>query len=155
VVILPWQVAANAQQLGQNLSEQNKKAIIFGTDGLFSPDQFKIPGSYVSSFAPDINGIPGDEEIAKAARAKFGTFGTFGPGTYAATHVVNEAIAAVCKAGDTPSRDNVLEQIKKTNLPESILGQPIKFDENGDLIGAKFFLFKLDADGKYKLVPAA
>src|SRR3954464_12256396 len=144
VVILPWQGAANAQQLGENLKEQNKKAIIFGTDGLYSTDQFKIPGSYVSSFAPDITGISGDEEIVKVAKEKYGSFGTFGPGTYAATHVVNEAIAAVCKAGDTPSRENVLAQIKKTDLPESILGQPIKFDEKGDLIGAKFFLFKLN-----------
>jgi branched-chain amino acid transport system substrate-binding protein len=155
VVILPWQVAANAQQFGENLKEQNKKAVIFGTDGLYSPDQFKIEGSFVSSFAPDITGIPGDEEIAKVAKEKYGSFGTFGPGTYAATHVVNEAVAAVCKAGDTPSRKNVLEQIKKTDLPESILGQPIKFDEKGDLIGAKFFLFKVGAGGKYELVPSA
>src|SRR5262245_56709260 len=155
VVILPWQVAANAQQLGQNLKEQKKNAVIFGTDGLYSPDQFKIPGSYVSSFAPDITGVPGDEEIVKVATEKYGKFGTFGPGTYAATHVVNEAIAAVCKAGETPSRENVLTQIKKTDLPESILGQPIKFDAKGDLIGAKFFLFKVGEDGKYELVPSA
>jgi ABC-type branched-subunit amino acid transport system substrate-binding protein len=155
VVILPWQVAANAQQLGENLKEQKKSAIIFGTDGLYSTDQFKVPGSYVSSFAPDITGISGDEEIVKIAKEKVGSFGTFGPGTYAATHVVNEAIAAVCKAGDTPSRKNVLAQIKQTDLSESILGQPIKFDSNGDLIGAKFFLFKLDAGGKYELVPNA
>jgi branched-chain amino acid transport system substrate-binding protein len=153
VVILPWQVAANAQQFGENLKEQNKNAVIVGTDGLYSPDQFKIPGSYVSSFAPDINGIASDAEIAKIAKQKYGSFGTFGPGTYAATHVVNEAIAAVCKAGETPSRKNVLEQIKKTDLPESILGQPIKFDDKGDLIDAKFFLFKVGEDGKYELVP--
>jgi len=153
VVILPWQVAANAQQFGENLKEQNKNAVIVGTDGLYSPDQFKIPGSYVSSFAPDITGIPSDAEIAKIAKDKYGSFGTFGPGTYAATHVVNEAIAAVCKAGETPSRKNVLDQIKKTDLSESILGQPIKFDEKGDLIDAKFFLFKVGDDGKYTLVP--
>jgi branched-chain amino acid transport system substrate-binding protein len=155
VVILPWQVAANAQQLGQNLAEQHKNAVIFGTDGLYSPDQFKIPGSYVSSFAPDITSIPEDKTIAAQAKAKFGAFGTFGPPVYAATHVIDEAISTVCKGGDTPSRKNVLDQIKKTDEPSSILGQPIKFDGNGDLIGAKFFLFKLDAKGKYKLVPSA
>jgi branched-chain amino acid transport system substrate-binding protein len=155
VVILPWQVAANAQQLGQNLAEQHKKAVIFGTDGLYSPDQFKIPGSYVSSFAPDITSISSDADIVSQAKAKFGSFGTFGPPVFAATHVIDEAIAAVCKAGQTPSRSNVLDQIKKTDQSESILGQPIKFTPQGDLIGAKFFLFKLDAKGKYKLVPSA
>jgi branched-chain amino acid transport system substrate-binding protein len=154
VVILPWQVAANAQQFGQNLKEQNKKAIIFGTDGLYSPDQFKIPGSYVSAFAPDITSIQSDAELVKQAKAKFGSFGTFGPPVYAATHVVDEAIAAVCKNGDTPSRQNVLDQIKKTNQPDSILGQPIKFTANGDLEGAKFFTFKLDPKGQYQALPA-
>jgi branched-chain amino acid transport system substrate-binding protein len=152
VVVLPWQVAANAQQLGQNLAEQNKKAIIFGTDGLYSPDQFKIPGSYVSSFAPDITSIPSDADIAGRAKSKYGSFGTFGPPVYAAMHVVDEAISAVCKGGGTPSRSNVLAEIKKTNQAESILGQPIKFSPQGDLIGAKFFQFKLDAKGKYGLV---
>ncbi len=56
VVFLPWQVAANAQLFGNQLSEQGKDAVIFGSDGLFSPDDFKIAGSYVSSFAPDITG---------------------------------------------------------------------------------------------------
>jgi branched-chain amino acid transport system substrate-binding protein len=155
VVVLPWQVAANAQQLGQNLAEQHKKAVIFGTDGLYSPDQFKTPGSYVSSFAPDITSISSDAAVVKTAKQKFGSFGTFGPPVYAATHVVDEAISAVCKGGQTPSRSNVLDQIKKTDQQDSILGQPIKFDDKGDLIGAKFFLFKLDAKGKYKLVPNA
>jgi hypothetical protein len=49
----------------------------------------------------------------------------------------------------------VLDQVKKTNEPQSILGQPIKFNGKGDLIGAKFFLFKLDPKGKYTLVPSA
>src|SRR3954470_8146845 len=155
VVVLPWQVAANAQQFGQNLKEQNKKAIIFGTDGLYSPDQFKTPGSYVSSFAPDITSIPADADIVTKAKTKFGSFGTFGPPVYAATHVVDEAIAAVCKSGDTPSRSNVLAQMKKTDEPASILGQPIKFTPQGDIVGAKFFTFKLDAKGKYQGLPGA
>src|SRR5215470_16065404 len=104
VVILPWQIAANAQQFGRNLAQQHKNAVIFGTDGLFSPGTFTINGSYVSSFGPDITAIAADAPIAAAAKAKFGSFGTFGPPVFAATHVIDQAIAAVCKSGQTPSR---------------------------------------------------
>jgi len=154
VVVLPWQVAANAQQFGKDLAQEHKKAVIFGTDGLFSPGTFTISGSYVSSFGPDITAIPADSAIAAAAKAKYGTFGTFGPPVYAATHVVDEAIASVCKSGQTPSRANVLAAIKNTNEVTSILGQPIKFDSHGDVVNGKFFLFKIDSSGKYVLVPA-
>jgi len=74
---------------------------------------------------------------------------------YAATHVVDEAIASVCKAGQTPSRANVLAAIKKTNEPTSILGHPISFDAHGDMVSGKFFLFKIDSAGKYQLVPSS
>jgi branched-chain amino acid transport system substrate-binding protein len=152
VVVLPWQVAANAQQLGRNLTEQHKKALLFGTDGLFSPGTFTISGSFVSAFGPDITAIPSDASLVATAKAKYGSFGTFGPPVFAAQHVVDEAIASVCKSGQTPSRSNVLAAIKTTDEPTSILGQPIKFDSHGDLVGAKWFLFKIDAKGKYGLV---
>ena len=72
VVVLPWQVAANAQQFGRDLTQEHKTAVIFGTDGLFSPGTFTISGSYVSSFGPDITAIPADAAIAQAAQAKYG-----------------------------------------------------------------------------------
>jgi branched-chain amino acid transport system substrate-binding protein len=151
VVVLPWQVAANGQQFGKNLAEQHKNATIFGTDGMQS-SSFTIPGSYVSAFGPDIKAIPADASIAAAAKAKYPKYGTFGPPVYAATHVIDEAISSVCKSGQTPSRSNVLAAIKATNEPTSILGQPIKFDSHGDLVGAKWFLFKINKAGQYKLV---
>ena len=154
VVVLPWQIAANAQQFGRDMAQEHKTAVIFGTDGLFSPGTFSISGSYVSSFGPDITAIPADASIAQAAQAKYGTFGTFGPPVFAATHVIDEAIASVCKAGQTPSRANVLAAIKTTNEPTSILGQPITFDSHGDLVNGKFFLFKITPAGKYQLIPS-
>jgi branched-chain amino acid transport system substrate-binding protein len=154
VVVLPWQIAANAQQFGRDMAQEHKTAVIFGTDGLFSPGTFSISGSYVSSFGPDITAIPADASIAQAAQAKYGTFGTFGPPVFAATHVIDEAIASVCKAGQTPSRANVLAAIKTTNEPTSILGQPISFDSHGDLVNGKFFLFKITPAGKYQLIPS-
>jgi branched-chain amino acid transport system substrate-binding protein len=155
VVVLPWQIAANAQQFGRNLAQQHKNAVIFGTDGLYDTKNFTIPGSYVSSFGPDINGIPADASIAATAKAKYGSFGTFGPPVYAATHVIDEAIASVCKSGQTPSRANVLAAIKKTSESTSILGQPISFTSTGDIVNGKFFLFKIDSTGKYTLIPSS
>jgi branched-chain amino acid transport system substrate-binding protein len=152
VIVLPWQVASNAQQFGRNLAEQHKKAVIFGTDGLFSPSTFTISGSYVSAFGPDITAIPADAALASAASSKYGSFGTFGPPIFAATHVIDQAIASVCKAGQTPSASNVLAAIKKTNEPTSILAQPIQFNSHGDLVKGKFFLFKINSAGKYQLI---
>jgi branched-chain amino acid transport system substrate-binding protein len=154
VVVLPWQVASNAQQFGRDIAQQHKKAVIFGTDGLFSPGTFTINGSYVSSFGPDITSIPSDAAIVTAAKAKYGSFGTFGPPVFAATHVIDEAIASVCKSGKTPSRSNVLAAIKATSEPTSILGQPISFDSSGDVVNGKFFLFKINSAGSYKLLPS-
>ncbi len=67
--------------------------------------------------------------------------------------MVDQAIAAVCKSGQTPSNSNVLAAIKTTNEPTSILGQPISFDSNGDVVNGKFFLFKINGTGKYELIP--
>ena len=151
VVVLPWQVAANAQQFGKNLAEQHKNATIVGTDGTYSPSAFTTAGSYVSSFGPDITAIPADASIVTAAKAAFPKFGTFGPPIYAATHVLDEAIASACKSGQ-PSRSSVLSAVKATDESSSILGQPIKFDSKGDMENAKWFLFKIDKTGKYNLV---
>jgi branched-chain amino acid transport system substrate-binding protein len=150
VVFLPWQLAASAQQVGKQMQEQGKDAVIFGSDGLFSPDDFSIEGSYVSAFAPDITSIPESRDIADAYTQEYGEFGTFGPPTYAAVEVVANAIMAACEEGE-PSREAVAEQIRQVEIPDSLLGQPIRFDENGDLVNAKFFIFRVEK-GNFELV---
>ena len=150
VVVLPWQVAANGEQFGKNLAEQHKSATIVGTDGMQS-SKFTIPGSYVSAFGPDINSIPADASIVAAAKAAYPAYGTFGPPVYAATHVLDEAIASACKSGQA-TRSGVLSAVKATSEPSSILGQPIHFDSKGDMENAKWFLFKINSKGQYKLV---
>lgn len=154
VVFLPWQIAANAQLFGNQMAEQSKDAVIFGSDGLFSPDDFSIAGSYVSSFAPDITGLddPAIQELATAFEEEYGDFGTFGPPTFAATTVLMEAATAVCEGGEEPSREALLEAVGETNIEESILGQPIAFDENGDIQDAQFFIFQIAEDGSYELI---
>ncbi|MGZ4167344.1 MAG: branched-chain amino acid ABC transporter substrate-binding protein [Solirubrobacteraceae bacterium] len=156
VTMLPWQAAANAQQFGLAAQQQHKKTILFGTDGTNSPSQFKIPGSYVSNFGPDISqsSNPLDKQIV-AGVAKYGPYGSFGVPTYAATDVEMKAIAAVCKSGQTPSRSNVLAAIRKTNIAPSAnpMGVEIAFKSNGDLTGQPGYLFKISSSGTYQTIP--
>jgi len=131
---------------------------VFGTDGTDSPTEFFAPGSYVSNFAPDISTLknPLDAAVVKSIK-KFGQYGPFGVPTYVAADVEMKAIAAVCKAGKTPSRSNVLAAIRKTNIPanQNPLGEVIKFKADGDLVKSQFYLFKINANGKYIQVPTA
>lgn len=150
VVFLPWQLAAKAQVFSQQLSEQGGKAVIFGSDGLFSPSDFKADGSYVSAFAPDIKGIPADADLVSAYSAKYGEFGTFGPPMFAATQVVLTAMNEACKAGKL-DRKSVVDKLKTTNISNSILGGSIKFTDKGDVDGGRFYIFKISG-GKYSLV---
>jgi len=148
VVFLPWQIAANGQIFGQQMKEQGKKAIIFGSDGLDSGD-FKIVGSYVSAFAPDIRGIAGNAAFIRGYGAKF--VSNFGPPTYVATQAAILAIQKACADGDA-TRAEVQRHLKATNIPKIVLGGGLRFTAKGDVRGAKFYIFKLGAGGKKTLV---
>jgi branched-chain amino acid transport system substrate-binding protein len=156
VTMLPWQTAANAQQFGLDAKQQNKKTTLFGTDGTDSPTQFKIPGTYVSNFGPDISQSKSalDKSIVSGV-AKYGPYGSFGVPTYAAADVEMKAIASICKSGQTPSRSNVLAAVKKTDLAANAnpLGNVIKFQSDGDLVDHPGYLFKIDSTGKYVEIP--
>lgn len=149
VVFATFQIAANTKVLGEQLKAKGKKAIVFASDGSFSPD-FDVPGSYVSAFAPDIKGIASSNELAKQFEDKYGEFGTYGPPVHAATQVALEAMQRACEAGTT-SRAAVLDQVKKTDIPESILGGPITFTDQGDVKDAKFYVFKVSEKGVLEL----
>jgi branched-chain amino acid transport system substrate-binding protein len=156
VTMLPWQAAANAQSFGLAAQQQHKTTTLFGTDGTDSPSQFKIPGTYVSNFGPDISGSSSalDKSLVSGV-AQYGPYGAFGVPTYAATDVEMKAIASVCKSGGTPSRSNVLAAIRKTNIPASQnpLGATIAFKSNGDLVGQPGYLYKISSAGKYVSIP--
>jgi branched-chain amino acid transport system substrate-binding protein len=156
VTVLPWQTATDAQTFGLDAKQAGKKTVLFGTDGTNSPPQFKIPGSYVSAFGPDISGNKStlDQSILTGV-AKYGPYGAFGLPTYEAADVAMKAIASVCKSGGTPSRSNVLAAIKSTNIAATAnpLGIPIAFSSNGNLSGNYGYLFKISSAGKYVEIP--
>jgi ABC-type branched-subunit amino acid transport system substrate-binding protein len=151
-VYLPWQVAANGQIFANQMAEQSKEAVIFGSDGMDSED-FTEAGSYVAAFAPDIAAIEGSVSILEGYLEEYESTNTFGPPTYAAARVIFEAIDRVCQAGETPDRANVLAEVRNTDQAETILGSPISFTEDGDLAEGTFFIFQIEEDGTKTLIP--
>ena len=150
VVVFATQVATAANTLSNQLREQGKKAIVFGTDGAYSPSQFKPRSGYVSVFAPDLH----FDAKARAIIAEYRRFvkkdvsGSFGPATYMAGWVAMTAIERACADG-TATRAEVVQRTRTTTVP-SIIGPRIAFDAKGDLRGGGEFVIYRITGGKYK-----
>jgi ABC-type branched-subunit amino acid transport system substrate-binding protein len=148
VVFLPWQNAASAEIFGRQLRAQGKRASIFGSDALDSGD-FRIAGSYVSAFAPDIRGIRGNEAFIEGYGGTFTS--NFGPPVFVATQAAVAAIRKACADGDA-SRAEVQKLLQATYIPRTVLGGSLRFTARGDRSGAKFSIFKLGTGGRKTLV---
>jgi branched-chain amino acid transport system substrate-binding protein len=157
IVFFPTQQPPDAQTFGQQLLEQGKRAKVFGGDGSNAPAQFKLAGSYVSNFAPDISGIASSKRLVdgwKRANPN-AELGSFGPPAYLATQVALNAIKRACDAGkgQMPNRRAVLRNVKKVKVPNSILGGSFRFStKSNDPLNAKFYIFQIQSNGTYKLV---
>ncbi|HLW18234.1 MAG TPA: branched-chain amino acid ABC transporter substrate-binding protein, partial [Actinomycetota bacterium] len=157
IVFFPTQKPADAQTFAQQLLEQGKKAKVFGGDGSNDSTQFKVPGSYVSNFAPDITGIPADKSlVAGWKKANPGKpVGSFGPPSYGAAQILMNAIHLACVAdhGVLKSRRDVLRKVKQVSIKNWILGGTFKWStKSNDPLNAKFYIFQIQGDGSYKLV---
>jgi branched-chain amino acid transport system substrate-binding protein len=157
IVFFPTQKPADAQTFAQQLLEQGKKAKVFGGDGSNDSTAFKVPGSYVSNFAPDITGIAADKALVagwqKANPGK--TVGSFGPPAYGAAQILMDAIHLACKAdhGVIKSRRDVLRKVKQVSINNWILGGTFKWStKSNDPLNAKFYIFQIQQNGSYKLV---
>ncbi len=148
IVVFATQTASQAQTMSQQLREQGKKALVFGTDGVYSPGQYKPRTGYVSVFAVDLH----FERSARATVAAYNrfsgnkTFGAFGPPSYMAAWVAMTAIQRACADGNV-SRGEVRAFVRKSNVP-SILGGSVRFNGQGDLVGGKFWIYKV-TNGTY------
>jgi branched-chain amino acid transport system substrate-binding protein len=156
VVFFPTQKPPDAQTFAQQLLEQGKKAKVFGSDGSNDPSTFKVPGSYVSNFAPDISGIKGDAAIIAGWQKDNPSrkLGSFGPPAYGATQVALNAIKLACAAnkGSIERRD-VLRKVKQVVIKDWLLGGKFQFSsKSNDPKNAKFYIFQVQPNGSYKLV---
>jgi branched-chain amino acid transport system substrate-binding protein len=155
VVYIPWQLAPKAQLFGQQLRAAGKNAILFGSDGLFDPDNFKVAGSYVSFFPIDLK----SKSIAAYRKGPGkGKSDLFGLPTHEATKVVARAIDRACRNGSATRRE-VRSNIARTTIlkSQSLLGFQIKFVQQlatplgpGDMQRpADFGIYKIQPNGTY------
>ena len=154
-VYIPWQLAPKAQLFGQQLRAAGKQAILFGSDGLFDPDNFKIPGSYVSFFPIQLS----NRIIAAYRRGPGrGQSELFGLPSYQAADVVGRAIDKACANG-TATRAEVRRFVNRTNIPkaQSVVGFRVKFVQArrgvlgpGDMeTPANFGIYRINNSGVY------
>jgi branched-chain amino acid transport system substrate-binding protein len=155
VVYVPWQLAPKAQLFGQQLRAAGKTARLFGSDGLFDPDSFKIPGSLVSFFPIDLK-----SKVITAYRRGPGKGATelFGLPSYVAADVVVRAVDKACRNG-TATRGEVRRNITATVIPkaQSLLGFTVKFVQKanaplgpGDMQRpADFGIYQISNTGAY------
>jgi hypothetical protein len=69
---------------------------------------------------------------------------------YWTTYVALDAIER-CHAEESVTRACVLEKLKTTDLPETPLGIPVRFDENNQVQNSRFFLFQVE-NGQFALI---
>src|SRR6266508_1934835 len=155
VVYVPWQVSSKAQLFGQQLRAAGKQARLFGSDGLFDPDNFKIPNSLISFFPIDLK----SKVIGAYRRGPGGgKSDLFGLPSYAATDVVARAIDKACANGSA-TRAEVRGYIGRTNIPkkQSVLGFAVRFVQRlkaplgpGDMEPpADFGIYRINNNGVY------
>ncbi len=150
-VFFPGQIASQGALLAKQMQEQGVSAILVGADGFQSTDDFiagaagATEGAYVSSFAPDIHSLESSADVVQRYTDEYGSFGTFGPPTYAAAQVILEAIQRAYTSGDL-SRESVLAEIANTDIPMSVMGTPLAFDENGDVLNGSSYIFQVQGD---------
>jgi branched-chain amino acid transport system substrate-binding protein len=148
VVVFATQTASQAQTMSQQLREQGKKALVFGTDGVYSPSQYKPRLGYASVFAVDLHFLKSARKtVAEYNRfSKNKAFGAFGPPSYVAAWIEMSAIQKAC-ADDTVTRAELVPLVQKSNTP-SILGGSVQFDRRGDPTPTAFAIYKV-TNGKY------
>jgi branched-chain amino acid transport system substrate-binding protein len=158
VVYVPWQLSAKAQLFGQQLRAAGKNATLFGSDGLFDPDNFKIPGSLISFFPIDLKSrIIGTYRRGPGG----GKSDLFGLPSYVAADVVARAVDKACANGSA-TRAEVRRFMARTNIPkrQSLLGFAVRFVQSvraplgpGDMQRpADFGIYRIGNNGAYNRI---
>jgi branched-chain amino acid transport system substrate-binding protein len=147
VVVLAWQQPDRAQVFADQLRAINKHAAVVGTDALDAVP-FKLEGAYVSAPLPDVRAFERNADLLNRYRKRYGQFSTaLGPPAYAAAQAAILAVRNACRDGKA-TRSEVRTWLRRTYVPDSILGNTIAFTNRGDVRGARFSLFHIESGMK-------
>ena len=140
LVYLPWQLPPKGQAFGQQMKSLGRGSVkLMGSDGLFDPLFSGLGSNVYDSFFP-LN--PSDKRVKAFKKLHGGAPELFGAPSYVATQVVSGAVDRACADG-TASRAEVRAQLKKTKISKkaSLLGLPVAFDSNGDMVKKPFGIY--------------
>jgi branched-chain amino acid transport system substrate-binding protein len=140
VVYLPWQLPPKGQAFGQQMKSLGRASVkLMGSDGLFDPAFSGLGSNVYDSFFP-VN--PSDKRVKAFKKLHGGDSELFGAPSFVATQVVAGAVDRACANG-TASRAEVRAKIKTTKISAkaSLLGLPVAFDRNGDMIKKPFGIY--------------
>ena len=123
-------------------------AIFFGTEGARDKKDFiaaaegAAEGAYVYHFAPDIYSISEAADYVKKYESTYEVLSGFGPPAYEAMNILLTAIDKAAADGDI-TRQEVVQNLQKTENYKGILGFPVTFDAKGDLKGGATYFFQV------------
>jgi len=146
VVAMPLLVATDAQRLANQLRAAGKYPALIGGDSLFV-GAFSSPGAYVSTYAPDASQTSEGRETMHLYQSIFGTFETYGGPAYVAMQVVLTAALTACHADGDVSRAAVTKALPDVHFESKILGSPVAFDANHELIDAVVHIYQVGPRG--------
>ena len=143
VVVFATQTASAANTLARQLREQGKRAVVLGTDGAYSPTQYKPRIGYVSSFATDLRLVQGSAALVRAynrfsnnkafERSTAELHGDLGP--------ADGSQRGVRRRQRNPRRG---PRERSSDALALDPGRHNPFTKKGDLIGARVYVFKVD-----------
>jgi len=159
LVYAPTQDASDSQTFSQDLKNDGYTGGYMATDGSVSPS-FTTTGAFLSFFGPAITSI--NKTYLTAYKKAYGAKSAgdpFGAPSFVAAEMLGVAISNACAAnnGQSVTRAEVADQLKKVKLSTTILGFPVAFNNPKDAFrgpqsGAT--LFEIQKDGSYKEIYA-
>ncbi len=148
VVALPLLEAEDGQKIADALQAAGKRPEIIAADSMFNLESFNSSRAYVSTFAPDVTATVKGASIARLYQQIFGSFAPYGAPAGVAMETVLTAALNSCENGSA-TRAGVTRTLPNIKLPRTILGIPISFDKNHDVVNGRFLIYKIQANAYY------